>query len=414
MKIHQTRILLGLFVLFLLLGVFLMSYLQTILHGSTMSLGIDLYPRWVGSQAALRGLSPYTLAAREQIWLSIYGSTEVPTGNPFGFYYPPAIVTLLAPFILLQIPVEAAAMVWCALIWALFSTFLIVWTMGFSKLAHARWMLPILLLGGWFFRPAFSNYILGQFALFSILIGIAAWLCFEREMPILGGIFCALSLVKPSLTILPIGLLFVLYRREITGFGSFLISSAALYLPATLLLGWWLPDFLKEISGYALENEVAWSAIDITTASGVMWLVLSLGLTALGIQAKDRALSLASILGFNAIFVPHTADYDLVAFIPLLVYLSYHWLLGQKQKGLLTVSFLILLWFPWLSLIYFLMSQQGSSHVVEAWYRFIWLTYPIIILLSVLITKFSLLTGLFNQFRNHRKPSQFFNDVPPS
>jgi hypothetical protein len=404
MKLNKTQVLIGLFVLFLILGIFLMSYLQSVLRGSTMSLGIDLYPRWVGSQLALHGGSPYTLAARQQIWLAIYGSTEVPNGNPFGFYYPPAIVTLLAPFIFLGISVTTAAMVWCALIWALFSTFLIGWTMSLPRLAQARLIVPLLLLGGWFFRPAFSNYILGQFALFSVLMVIAAWLCFEKEMPVLGGILCTLSLIKPSLTILPVILLFVLYRQQITGLGWFLVSSLVLYLIPTILLGWWLPDFLKDISGYALENEVAWSALDIRTVPGLIWLVLAIPLIALGIQTKDNALSLAAILGLNSIFVPHTADYDLVSFIPLLVYISYDWLFSQKQKVLLTTLFLILLWFPWLSLLYFLINQQGSTHIVEAWYRFIWLTYPNLIMGSVLLTKLPRINSLFYQFRNNRKP----------
>ena len=77
----------------------------------------------------------------------------------------------------------------------------------------------------------------------------------------------------------------------------------------------------------------------------------------LGVQAKDNALSLASILGLNAIFVPHTADYDLVSFIPLLVYISYDWLSSHRQKVLLTTLFLGLLWFPWLSLLYFLIKS---------------------------------------------------------
>ena len=252
MKLYKTRVFIGLFLLFLILGIFLMSYLQSVLRGSTMSLGIDLYPRWVGSQLALNGSSPYSLAARQQIWLAIYGSTgsahwRIPSG--FIIRLPLSPYWRLLSF--LGISVTKAARVWCALIWALYSTFLILWTTSLRRLPQTRLIVPLLLLGGWFFRPAFSNYILGQFALFSVLMVIAAWWCFEKEMPVLGGILCTLSLIKPSLTILPVILLFVLYRQQITGLGSFLVSSLVLYLIPTILLGWWLPDFLKDISGYA-------------------------------------------------------------------------------------------------------------------------------------------------------------------
>ncbi len=65
-----------------------MKSVQASLKGGTMSLGIDLYPRWVGSEAALHGQSPYGLQTRQQIWQAIYGSTSLPpNANPFGFYY---------------------------------------------------------------------------------------------------------------------------------------------------------------------------------------------------------------------------------------------------------------------------------------------------------------------------------------
>ena len=45
-----------------------------------------------------------------------------------------------------------------------------------------------------------------------------------------------------------------------------------------------------------------------------------------------------------------------------------------------TALFFTLIWFPWLSLIAII--QTIAVNAVEAWYRFIWLCYPLIILLS--------------------------------
>jgi hypothetical protein len=378
----------GAFILFFILGAIMMQSLQSSLQGTTMTLGIDLYPRWVGVRAVLNGNSPYTLETQRQIWLSIYGSTDVPNGNPFGFYYPPAIVTLMAPFVFFGLSDTTAAMLWCAFVWALLSTSLFIWVVNLRNFLNRPLIILLLLISGWFFRPAFSNYLLGQFALFSVLMAIAGWYFFETDKPILAGIFSALSLVKPSLTILPVVLFFLIYRHKTKGLWSFLISMLILYLPPTIILGWWLPDFLHDISKYALENSVAWSFNDIKTPSGLLWLVSSILLIWFGIRLKDKILILSSALALNVIFVPHTADYDLVAFIPLIVYLSYSWLLAEQKKTRLSIFYFILLWLPWFSLISMLIFQHGPVNTVETWYRLIWLTYPNIILISVLLTKF--------------------------
>ena len=415
MKTMKIRMFPGLFLLFLVLGIFIMQYLQSVLQGSTITLGIDLYPRWVGSKIALNGNSPYTLETRQQIWLAIYGSTDLPSGNPFGFYYPPAIVTILAPFIFMDISIQNAAVLWCAFLWALLSMFIVHWILSLPNLSKARLIIPLLLIGGWFFRPAFSNYILGQFALFSVLMTITAWYSFEKEKPILAGIFCTFSLLKPSLTILPVILLLVLYRRQLTGLISFMISSLVLYLPPTLILGWWPPDFFADISNYALENRVSWSIVDINTPAGLTWLFASSVLGMFGLFTKDTRISMTSALALNAIFVPHTADYDLVVLILPLVYLSSIWLFAKNKKLLFSTLFFILLWFPWVSLLFFLQTKTGNA--VETWYRFIWLTYPNLILISVLLTQFTsiriALSRLWSDSKNkvHHKENSAISEI---
>jgi hypothetical protein len=171
-----------------------MSYLQAAFRGTTLILGVDVYPRWVGAQAALRGESPYSLETRQAIWDAIYGSRDLPNGNPFGFYYPPSIVTLLAPFIALRLSVEQAAIAGCAFLWALWGTFLFIWIM--EEQEKQKIVVVFLLLSGLFFRPAFSNYILGQSALFCVVMIAAAWMCLRYEWTIAAGICLALALVK--------------------------------------------------------------------------------------------------------------------------------------------------------------------------------------------------------------------------
>ena len=58
MKTGAFKITLLAFAVFLIAGLFLMDYLQDTLRGTTMTLRVDLYPRWVGAQSILEGESP--------------------------------------------------------------------------------------------------------------------------------------------------------------------------------------------------------------------------------------------------------------------------------------------------------------------------------------------------------------------
>ena len=386
-QMPKIVILITIFLVLLLSSIFMMQSLHSSLQGTTMILGVDLYPRWVGTQAVLHGESPYSQATRQQIWLEIYGSTDMPDGNVFGFYYPPAITTLLMPFVLLGLSGKLAAILWCAFLWAILSIVLLNWSIRFRQLPKGYLILPALLISGWFFRPAFSNYFLGQYALLSVLTAIAAWYCLENERPIWAGIFASLSLVKPSLTVIPIGYLFIKHWRNPKGILALIASSLLLYLPPTILVGWWLPDFLSDISGYALENRVSWSAIGLLTVPGIIWGLASLSLFGLGIKRKDSFLTLGAAFALNAAITPHSADYDLVAFVPLLVYVGNHWILAKNRRGLYLVSFFALVWFPWLSMAAII--QTADTNAIEAWYRFIWLVYPSMILLVSFLAKIS-------------------------
>lgn len=327
------------------------------------SLGVDLLPRWVGSQAMLEGLSPYSLPARQRIWQLIYGSPETPQGNPFGFYYPPAISALLLPFILLGLPAQQAAVLWCALLFSLW-LFVLAWQgQGQKPLG-----LALFLLSGLVFRPAFANYLLGQTALFGMLAFGAAWRLAPKK-PLLAGVLLALSLLKPSFLLLPVSLLLLLQPR-LRLWLAFGLSLAILLLPSFWLIGWWIPDFLREISLYSLENVTAWSpGRDIPAWTGLLWLGLSLALAGLTALRRQTGLFLAAALCLNTALVPHTADYDLVALLGLLAWL---------HKRLPSPFFLLLVWFPWLALL----ALPG----VESWYTFSWRVYPSLLLaLSLLL-----------------------------
>ncbi|GAB4449749.1 MAG: hypothetical protein OHK0041_11220 [Anaerolineales bacterium] len=385
MNTDALKVSLPAFAVFFIAGLFLMGYLQDALRGTTMTLGVDLYPRWVGAQAALKGESPYSFETRQKIWQAVYGTPDTPRGNPFGFYYPPAVITLLVPFILAGLSLETAAVIWCAFLWALWSALLLGWLTSLPIPPKARLaLIPLLLFSGIAFRPAYSNYLLGQYSLFSIAMLLLAWLALKHQRHLAAGIFGALCLIKFSLTLLPLTVLFFAYRGNWKTLLSFGTTSLALYLPPTLMLGWWLPDFLRDISGYASENAVAWDWTRAASPAGLGWIALSLTLLLRSFQRRDADLAIAASLALTTVFVPHTADYDLIAFAPLLALLGGRLIANRRISPLLSwTSFGILLWFPWLSLLYFI--SQPIQTAVENWYIFIWLLYPLMILASSLL-----------------------------
>lgn len=385
MRTNTLKITLLAFAGFLVAGFFLMDYLQDALRGTTMTLGVDLYPRWVGAQSVLEGESPYSFETRQRIWQAVYGKPDIPGGNPFGFYYPPAVVTLLFPFILAGLSLATAAVLWCAFLLALWSAMLLGWATTIEIPHRARLALvPVLLLSGIAFRPAYSNYLLGQYSLFSIGMLVLAWLALKNQRHVAAGIFGALCLIKFSLTILPLLILFFAYRGNWKTLLSFGIATLVLYLPPTLILGWWIPDFLRDISQYASENAVAWDWTHAVSPSGLGWLALSLAILTLSLKLHDADLAIAASLALNSIFVPHTADYDLVVFVPLLFLLGGRLSANRRVSPLLSWTvFGILVWFPWISLLYFI--NQPLQTPVEDWYIFIWLFYPPMILVPVFL-----------------------------
>jgi len=380
MKNNSIKVALLLFAALLVGGAFLMDYLQDALRGTTMTLGVDLYPRWVGAQAVLEGQSPYSFETRQKIWQAVYGKPDLPSGNPFGFYYPPAVVTLLVPFILAGVTLETAAVLWCAFLWALWAALLLGWVTSFPIPHKTRLaLLTLTLLSGIAFRPAYSNYLLGQYSLFSLGMFVLAWLALKDKRYIAAGIFGALCLLKISLTLLPLAILFWTYRANAKTLLSFGISSLVLYLPPTLILGWWIPDFLHDISRYASENAVAWDWSHAASPSGVGWIALSMLLLLRSLYRPNADLAIAASLALNAVFVPHTADYDLIVFAPIFAILIQRLFAEHLLSPLLSWTlFGLLLWFPWISLLYFL--NQPLQTPVENWYAFIWLTYPLMIL----------------------------------
>ena len=124
------------------------------------------------------------------------------------------------------------------------------------------------------------------------LLVVLAWLALQDKRHGAAGIFGAPCLIKFSLTILPLAVLFFVYRGNWKTLLSFGITSLVLYLPPTLMLGWWIPDFLRDISQYASENAVAWDWTHAASPSGLGWLALSLTILIRSLKLRDADLAI--------------------------------------------------------------------------------------------------------------------------
>jgi hypothetical protein len=61
------------------------------------------------------------------------------------------------------------------------------------------------------------------------------------------------------------------------------------FVPPTFLLGWWVPDFLADISKYSFENQPAWTIQNLWTIPGILNLILSVTLMVLGLSPHGYA-----------------------------------------------------------------------------------------------------------------------------
>lgn len=333
--------------------------------------GVDLYPRWVGGRALLRGRNPYGPEVEAEIHQAVYGRPRLPEEPQFGFYYPAYIVALVGP--LLPLPLEAAVRVWggvnLALLLALSLT-----------VAWAAWPRPPpLSLGVVFFSlglfwPAVLSVVVGQYGLAVVGLGALAWglLRAGRDAP--AGAVLALAAVKPSVSFLPV--LFLLgwaaARRRFgvaAGFGACL---AVLTLLTSLPAGWWVGDFLAAIARYEVNvgpSFVTWKPAHAFTLPAILGL---LGAGWLLVRSAGQILrpgdfpwaGLVGTLLLNLLLTPHVGIFDLVALLIPLGWLLSRW--AGSAPGL--ILWLGLVWFP---------AVLVLGLRVDSWW--VWAVYPALV-----------------------------------
>lgn len=193
-------------------------------------------------------------------------------------------------------------------------------------LAMTRWN-PLVLV----FAPLLSHFLGGQTAIFGML-GLWGYRKFASPQDKIGGVFLALTLLKPQLGLVPLAFAvsqwwraFRTNRQIPNQFWAWLGGMALIFLPVFFIQPDWLIQWLSDprpLAERAMSGFIPRTLLLLNIPSTmVFWLalILSAAIVFVGIFLffqKKMTLDLVVLWGFIASPLVH--DYDLIQLIPLL------------------------------------------------------------------------------------------------
>ena len=184
---------------------------------------------------------------------------------------------------------------------------------------------PLILL----FAPVFGHFVGGQSAIFGLL-GIWGYRRFQDPDNALGGVFLAITLLKPQLGIVPVGYAIYLWVKEFLRDRRIPIQAwvwatgtIALYLPSFIIMPDWPVKWLsfpRPLSDRALSGLIPRSILflfpDNRIAYWSTWVVLALASFYLVWTVTRRRISLDTSVLWGFVVSPLAHDYDLIQVIP--------------------------------------------------------------------------------------------------
>ena len=286
--------------------------------------GVDFGVYYAAGKVFLRGGNPYDYGQLVKEIVSATGKTN----NPY--YYAPWFTWALSPLALL--PFEAARILWAALnfvfwFWGLFNlSKLIAW----PPIGWRRWGMYLLVT----FVFAWGTWGSEQVGVLIFLILTFVILSLEREKWLSGGIWMALLLFKPNITVFPVMALTIWlilrgkWKPVISMTGSLILMSAVSLLISP---GWYLellqPDkvtglsytlsesgavqvqrytttMLNWLSAYGIIGNTAYAIYAIAALAGLMITIQAINKTHSIVQL------MAAVLLVNFALVPYALFYD--------------------------------------------------------------------------------------------------------
>ncbi len=279
MAISRKQIIL-VFVSAFTLGFLFLCWLKYSVSPDYWPVGVDIYPRWVGTHAFWNQQSPYSPEVDLKTQELVYGRKANPEEDPFGFYYPAYAAIILAPLSFL--PVEAAALLWSSFMWAIWVTLIVAATLSApNRLSPMPWAL--ILFSFFLYRTCLTSVLNGQYGIFVVGCWVLSWLMIRGERFYAAGFFLALSTIKPSLAMIPVIIIIfwsLFSGRAKVALGMF-CTMGLLLLVSFSRIGWWIPNFIQTLGEYSHYLR-AWSGRDLFTIPGIIWFLSAVILIVLG------------------------------------------------------------------------------------------------------------------------------------
>ncbi len=224
--------------------------------------GNDFYSRWAGGRALLlHGQNPYSAEVTRHIQQGMYGRPARPGEDQVAFAYP--LYTLYLFFPLSFLPYDWAQALWMAILeFALLGAVLLA--LHLYRWRPRPWLLAVTALWSLLFYHGARSILLGQFAVVVFALIVVALWAIQQGRDGLAAVCLALSTVKPHMVFLliPLLLLWAVYRRRwrlVFGFGG---AMAALILSPMLLVPTWPADFVAWVvryPGYTAIGSPVWT-----------------------------------------------------------------------------------------------------------------------------------------------------------
>ncbi len=240
-------ILVTIFVAGVILGVFWVNYRLALQSSS----GNDFLSPWVGTRYfLLNGWSPYSNQTSEMIQNIASEESADLTEDKLLFVYPFYSVLLFAPFGLIGNFAIACG------IWMTVLQLVLLLIAGLSltttKWRPQNWLLPIIFVFSILWYHGLKPAINGNASIFVALFIILAFVSIRNERDIAGGIWLAMSTIKPQMVvfIIPLVIIWTISKRRWMLVVSFLSGMGILVVVFSLLIPNWILQYLNQILNF--------------------------------------------------------------------------------------------------------------------------------------------------------------------
>ncbi len=301
--------------------------------GNGYFFGGDLYPIWrTAREWRLHRFDPYSSAMTASIQTGLFGrplDAHNPLDPPWNyreFSYPAFVDILALPSTWLPFPVVRVA--GASIMFLMTVVGIVLWT-GILELrfSPAQWTIVFLLT--MFSYPVLEGLAAVQLGLLVSVLLAASMAALRRGMDLSAGWLLALTMIKPQMTVLVIGCLFVWalseWRQRWRFVGGLFGGGAVLSLSATLISTSWLRQWLHVLLGYGhysqpplpvylfgLPAGKALSFVLLAVAALLGWCIRHMPA-----KSSEFILTIACLLAISVVvLLPGQAVYDHILLLP--------------------------------------------------------------------------------------------------